>query len=49
VPGGIKNLRLAKSHHWLDLDMCQGRIGMELDGPTLLEKPIIEYFGKEAH
>ena len=49
VPGGIKNLRLAKSHHWRDPNVCQGRIGMELGGPTILGKPIMEYFGKEAH
>ena len=49
VPGGIKNLRLAKSHHWRDPNICQGRIGMELGGPTILGKPIMEYFGKEAH
>ncbi len=49
VPGGIKNLRLAKSHHWRDPDICQGRIGMELGGPTILGKLIMDFFGKEAH
>ena len=49
VPGGIKNLRLAKSHHWRDLDIYQGRIGMELGCLTILGKPIMEFFGKEAH
>jgi hypothetical protein len=49
VPGGIKNLRLAQSHHWRDAEICQGRIGMELGGPSLLGKPVIVYFGKDVH
>ncbi len=49
VPRGIKNLRLAKSHHWRDVEIRQGRIGMELGGPTILGKSVIVYFGKDAH
>ena len=49
VPGAIKNLKLAKSHHWRDPDICQGRIGMELGGPTILGQPVSILFGKVAH
>ena len=49
VPWGIKTPRLAKSHHWRNPEICQGRIRMELGGPPILGKPVIIYFGKNAH
>ncbi len=49
VPGGIKNLRLAKAHHWREPHICQGRLGRDLGGPTNLGEPLLITFGKEAH
>ena len=49
VPGGIKNLRLAKADHWRDPDICQGRLEMDLGGPTIVGEPLLITFGKEAH
>ena len=49
VPGGIKNLRLAKAHHWRDPHICQGRLGRDLGGPSILGEPLLITFGKEAH